>query len=41
MKVVLIDPSNFTLPYDNLLAKGLVENGCEVTLLKRKNRANH
>lgn len=40
MKVALIDPSNFTLPYDNLLASGLLQNDCEVNLIKRLNRPN-
>ncbi len=32
MKIALIDPSLFTWPYDNALAKGLAENGHHVTL---------
>ena len=36
MRVALIDPSLFTLPYDAALASGLQENGHEVVLYGRK-----
>ena len=35
MRVSMIDPSLFTLPYDNALAEGLVHAGHEVTLYGR------
>ena len=36
MRVSMIDPSLFTLPYDQGLAKGLMDNGHEVTLFARR-----
>ncbi len=39
MRVALIDPSLFTLPYDAALARGLQQAGCEVTLHGRPPRA--
>ncbi len=38
MRVALIDPSLFTLPYDAALARGLQQAGCEVTLHGRAPR---
>ena len=35
MRVALVDPSLFTLPYDVALARGLVLAGCDVTLHSR------
>jgi len=40
MHVTLVDPSNFTLPYDYALASALLEHGCQVSILKRMDRAN-
>jgi glycosyltransferase involved in cell wall biosynthesis len=36
MRVALVDPSLFTLPYDAALARGLQDAGCDVTLHGRK-----
>jgi glycosyltransferase involved in cell wall biosynthesis len=33
LKVVLIDPSGFTLPYDHCLCAGLAQRGCQVFLV--------
>jgi hypothetical protein len=33
MKVAVIDPSRFTLPYDHCLATALVQRGCQVVLV--------
>ena len=38
MRVALIDPSLFTLPYDSALAAGLTQGGHDVTLYGRKPR---
>ena len=40
MRVALIDPSLFTLPYDTTLARGLESAGCDVTLYGRRQRAS-
>lgn len=40
MKIVLIDPSLFTLPYDRALADGLVQNGDDVRLFGKHLAAN-
>jgi len=36
MRVAMIDPSLFTLPYDRMLASGLRSIGHEVTLYGRR-----
>ena len=38
MRIALIDPSLFTLPYDSALAAGLTQGGHDVTLYGRKPR---
>ena len=35
MKVALVDPSLFTAPYDQELAKGLLTTGCKVVFYSR------
>src|SRR5437868_559460 len=35
MKVLVVDPSLFTLPYDQAFCRGLAEAGAEVTLIGR------
>jgi glycosyltransferase involved in cell wall biosynthesis len=40
MRVALVDPSLFTLPYDTTLARGLENAGCDVTLYGRRQRAS-
>lgn len=32
-RIALLDPSGFSLPYDEALAAGLVEQGCDVTII--------
>lgn len=39
MKIAMIDPSLFTLPYDLALCRALAANGCDVTLHGRTLRA--
>jgi glycosyltransferase involved in cell wall biosynthesis len=39
MKIAMIDPSLFTLPYDLALCRALAANGCDVTLHGRALRA--
>ena len=36
MKVQVIDPSNFSLPYDHSLCEALARQGCEVTLVRSR-----
>lgn len=36
MKVAIIDPSGFTLPYDHCLATALTNRGCEVVLVSSR-----
>lgn len=39
MKIAVIDPSFFTIPYDHHLCQGLADNGLDVTLFGRPLRA--
>lgn len=40
-RIAVVDPSAFTIPYDDHLCRGLVDVGCEVTLLTRPFRRNN
>jgi glycosyltransferase involved in cell wall biosynthesis len=37
-RIAVVDPSAFTIPYDDHLCRGLAANGCHVTLLTRRSR---
>ena len=40
MRLGMVDPPNFTIPYDVALVTALCRQGCDVTLLCRQERPN-